>query len=140
MASPWATFLLAVTFLAIVFLLILVAYAATSVSDRLVRLQYASHKADWEREGRPWRPYWRPPGSGTLEQQWQFRHIGHMLTSQERLFSWLFKTPDWMRQDQEALRLIFRLRVLLLTFVLGGVGAICAFVGGIVVNVMADLS
>jgi hypothetical protein len=62
-----------------------------------------------------------------------------VLTGREGLLSWLFKTPGWMRQDQEALRLIFRLHILLLTFALGCVGAFCAFVGGIVVNVMADL-
>jgi hypothetical protein len=135
-----ATFLFSVPFPLMVFLLIPVAYAAMSVSDRLIRSQYASYREDWEKDGKPWGPYWRLPGSGTLEQQWQFRRIGYVLASRERLYSWLFKTPDWMRQDQEALRLIFRLRILTLAFTLGGVGAFCAFIGGVVVTVIADLS
>ncbi len=139
MASPWAIFLFSMPFLLIV-LSIPVAYAALSTSDRLIRLEYASHREDWERDGRPWGPYWRPPESGTLEQQWRVRNAGRTLAGWGCFYAWLFETPDWIRQDREALKLIFRLRVLALAFALCAAGALCAFVGSVVVNVVADLS
>lgn len=139
MASSWATFFFTLPFIIIVSL-VPVSYAALSVSDRLIRLEYASHREDWERDGRPWGPYWRPPGIGTLEQQWRFRHVGHMLASQERLYGWLFKTPDWIRQDREALRLIFKLRVLMLVLPMGILGAFFFFFLGIAINLAAQLA
>ena len=139
MASSWATLFFVLPFVIIVSLAP-VSYAALSASDRLIRLEYASHREDWEKDGRPWGPYWRPPGSGTLEQQWGFRHTGHMLASTERLYGWLFKTPAWMRQDREALRLIFRLRVLTLIFHMGILDTFLSFFLGVAANLAAHLA
>ena len=135
MASSWATLFFALPFVIIVSLMP-VSYSALSVSNRLIRLEYASHRADWERDGKPWGSYWRPPESDTLEQQWRSRLTGG-LARWQCVYAWSCKTPAWMREDREALRLVFRLRVLMLAFALGTLGAFFFFFLGIAANLMA---
>jgi hypothetical protein len=75
--------------------------------DRLVRLQYAFHRQAWEADGKPNGMLFRPPESEGMSSSWALQRC---------LFVWSFKSPEWMRQDQKALRLVLLMRVSLLIF------------------------
>jgi hypothetical protein len=78
--------------------------------DKLVRLQYASHRAKWEEDGKPRGYFFRPPETKALggpfvtqSSAWAFQKCSIL---------WVLSTPEWMQQDRQALRLVYRLRVL----------------------------
>ena len=103
-------------------ILIPVVIAAFIVFDKLVRLQYSSYRRNWESDGKPRGIFWVPaeakPGSGWLSD------FGSTFALNRCMFGWLFFTPEWMRRDERALRLVFWLRVLVVTWNLGIVGAV----------------
>ncbi len=92
----WAAFMLTVL-------------ATCRTFDKLVRLQYASHRAKWEGDGRPRGFFFRPP---------EIRVLGGLFVTrssswafQKCSFHWVLSTPEWMRQDPWALRVVVRLLV-----------------------------
>ena len=78
--------------------------------DRLVRLEYACHRADWEQDGKPRGFFWVPS---------ECRLFWSWLAQQRAAFVWLFQTPSWMREEQEALRWVSRLRILVCAWNIG---------------------
>jgi len=75
--------------------------------DRLVRLEYASHRPAWEADGRPRGFFWCPVEATAFRSYF----------AQQRLsLTWLFSTPHWARQDASASRLLKRLRRLVLAW------------------------
>jgi hypothetical protein len=95
----------------LVFLLILpVLLVAFVLFDRLIRAEYAGHRAHWEQDGRPQGFFWLPPES---------RNFGGWLARQRAAFAWLFRTPDWVRENPESLRRLARLRLLVVVWNLG---------------------
>ena len=75
--------------------------------DRVVRVEYASHRSAWESDGRPRGFFWRP-SEATL--------FGSYFAQQRLSLTWLFWTPTWARHDQSASRLLKRLRCLVLAW------------------------
>ena len=90
-----------------------VAFAGFWMLDRLVRLEYASYGESWEEDGKPHGVFFVPPETKTLGGL--SVRLGSSLALNRCAFAWLFKTPEWMRQDQRALRWVFWLRVFALT-------------------------
>jgi hypothetical protein len=96
--------------------------------DKLVRLQYASHRTKWEEDGKPSGFFFRPPETRVLgglfvtsSSSWAFQKCS---------FLWVLSTPEWMQEDQRALELVIRLRVLTLASTAGvGVWLLLAFLG-----------
>ena len=96
--------------------------------DKLVRLQYASHRTKWEEDGKPRGFFFRPQETRVLgglfvtrSSSWAFQKCSVL---------WVLSTPEWMRQDQRALQLVFRLRVLTLASTVGvGVWLLLTFLG-----------
>jgi hypothetical protein len=103
--------------------LITVLIAAFVVFDKLVRLEYFSHRSNWLKDGKPHGFFWVPPES-LMAGGWLVR-FGSSVASQRKLIVWLFSTPDWMRRDERALRLVFWLRILVISWNVG--------IGGIIV-------
>lgn len=58
--------------------------------DQLVHLEYHSYPLDWEEDGRPRGFFWFPPG-------W---------SGADATLTWLFSTPEWIRNDKTAKKLI----------------------------------
>ncbi|HSB03244.1 MAG TPA: hypothetical protein VLE49_21520 [Anaerolineales bacterium] len=87
--------------------LVSVLFGAFFTFDQLVRLEYHSYPSDWEKDGRPRGFFWFPSG-------WRGSNASLI---------WLFSTPEWVRNDEKAKKLIRRLRILVLiwngSFVLG---------------------
>jgi len=99
--------------------LVPVLLAAFMVLDRLVRLEYSSHRPSWELDGRPRGMLWIPPEGNLLRGSLALLRLS---------WSWLFRTPGWMRQDKGALRLVWWMRILVLVWNLGVVAtAVAAF-------------
>jgi len=96
-------------------LLLPVLIAVFLTFDQLVRFEYCSSKENWDKDGKPRGFFWRPAESNA--------GLARMLKSnfalQRCAFVWLFKTEDWMKADQHALRLVRRLRVLVLIWNVG---------------------
>jgi hypothetical protein len=75
--------------------------------DRVVRLEYASHRSAWESDGRPRGFFWCPAEATAFRSYF----------AQQRLsLTWLFSTPHWARQDPSAPRLLKYLRRLVLAW------------------------
>jgi hypothetical protein len=69
--------------------------------DSLVKIQHAEHVDAWLADGSPWGFFWRPPGSafaGTFSRGWVS-------------MKWILVTPEWVRDDQRAKKLLRRMRV-----------------------------
>jgi hypothetical protein len=82
---------------------------STFAFDELVQLEYYSHRREWENDGRPRGIFWFP-----LD-YWKSKNISWFsssLASQRLARIWLFSTPQWMKKDEEAMKLVKRLRIL----------------------------
>jgi len=108
----------------ILLILIPILIAAFIVFDQLVRLEYSSYRKNWEADGKPHGFFWVPSGSKSSG-GWLVG-FGSSFAFHRCTFGWLFSTPEWMRRDERALRLVFWLRTLVLTWNLGIVGAVVA--------------
>ncbi len=91
--------------------------AAFIVFDKLVWLEYFSYRSNWEKDGKPHGFFWVPPESRCAG-GWLVR-FGSSAAQRRKSIGWVFVTPEWMRGDPQALRLVFWLRVLVLTWNVG---------------------
>ena len=66
--------------------------------------------------------FWVPPGS-TIR-RWFPARFGSSAALQRKSFAWLFSTPEWMRRDKRALRLVRWFRVLVFSWNVGLGGAV----------------
>jgi hypothetical protein len=110
---------------ALLLLLFPVLIAAFVVFDRLVRLEYSSYRQHWEADGKPHGFFW-VPAEAKLAGGWLVS-LASWRARNRLSFGWLFSTPGWMRRDEKALRLIFWLRVLVLTWNVGIIAPLLAF-------------
>jgi hypothetical protein len=94
---------------------------ALVVFDRLVWSEYVSHRAHWEADDNPHGFFWVPPES-RLANGWL--RLDSLVASRRNSFVWLFSTPGWARHDRRARRLLFLMRILMLTWTAGLVGAV----------------
>jgi len=96
-------------FLAFLFPILIAAFV---VFDQLVRLEYSSYRMNWEADGKPHGFFWVPAESKSAG-GWMVS-FGSSFAFQRCTFGWLFSTPEWMRRDEKARRLVFWFRVLVL--------------------------
>ena len=109
----------------ILVLLFPILIAAFVVFDQLVRLEYSAYRHSWEADGKPHGFFWVPVEAKNVD-GW-LMNLGSGYARRRCSFRWLFSTPEWMRRDEKALRLVFWLRVLVLTWNVGMTGAVMAF-------------
>jgi hypothetical protein len=77
--------------------------------DGLVRLEYVSYRPEWEKDGRPRGYFWIAPEDRrsfriSFRREWAFNRIN---------FVWTFSTPNWMRENPQAVLLVRRFRMLI---------------------------
>jgi hypothetical protein len=94
-------------FLAAIFLLSLVAAlssagAALWLFDRLLRLERERYPAEWARDGAPMGFFWVPAGAHLFWGGFARAAVN---------FRWAFRTPAWARQDEQAKRLLWEMRI-----------------------------
>ncbi len=80
--------------------------------SRIVRFERERHADAWEADGRPrapWEKPWRlpPPGDPSMP-----RGPADLLWTNWVLMRWLVATPAWMREDAQARRMLWTVRVL----------------------------
>jgi hypothetical protein len=85
--------------------------AANLLFDRLLKLEYTSHHKDWEQDGRPIGVFWMPWEPSFWSEFWDDAFISRGRSRNVCMRSWTFETPEWMRPDARALRLVFWMRV-----------------------------
>ena len=83
------------------------------VMDRLVRLEYTHHRRAWEKSGSPHGYFWVPPESKMFGGLWVSYRSSRALRKITR--AWLFKTPEWIRQQDGAHLLLWLHRCLFLS-------------------------
>jgi hypothetical protein len=91
--------------------------------DRLVHLEYVSYREQWEADG-------RLHGFLSIPRECKagiFVRFGCSWARNRCSMAWLFKTPEWMRQDQRALRFVRWMRASWLTWNVGIVGPFLFF-------------
>jgi hypothetical protein len=76
--------------------------------DNLLKLEYEEFHHQWIKDGRQKGMFWRPPASSLTP------HIG--MGRQTSMFIWLFKQPAWMKSSEQAVKLLWRFRVLVLVW------------------------
>jgi len=102
-----------------IFVLVPACIGAMITCDLLVRLEYTSHRANWEADGEPFGVVWTPPG--------RKRGLSYAFGNfwiQTQSWQWLFSTPDWMLQDSRALRLVRWLRICSTIWIIGAVSLV----------------
>jgi hypothetical protein len=104
--------------------LVPVGIAAFMVFDKLVRLEYLFYRKNWLADGKPHGFFWVPNEAKSAGGS--MASFGSSFAFQRCAFKWLFWTPEWMRRDDRALRLVFWLRVLTLIWNLGIGGFVIA--------------
>jgi hypothetical protein len=95
----------------VLFLVMLpVLFLIFALFDRILWLQYHFHREDWERHEKPIGFFWLPG-----ESSWWGGTFARNRCSRE----WIYKTPDWMRKDERALRLLYWYRWLGWVWIIG---------------------
>lgn len=85
--------------------------------DELVLLEYYSYRTDWENDGRPYGIFWYP---FDYRESKNFKWFSSSLARQRLARIWLFSTSQWMKKDEEAMKLVKRFRILVFIY-LGGI-------------------
>jgi len=75
--------------------------------DKLVKIEYRKYINQWNIDGKPRGFFWRPPESSLFSSS---------IAMQILTFRWLFRTPEWMRNDTEAVYWLKKLRLSALVF------------------------
>jgi len=85
--------------------------AGLVIFDRIVRAEYFDHRTAWYSDGQPHGIFWVPPEC-TFAGGWLVRFSSSM-ANRRLMRVWLFSTPDWMKRDRYALRLLYWWRALI---------------------------
>lgn len=80
------------------------------VVDRLVRLEYNFYRRSWEKDGKPIGPFFIPPQSRMFGGVWVSLKSHHALN--KITVAWIFKTPQWVRDEVPAKWLLLLHRLL----------------------------
>ena len=78
-----------------------VVIAALVIFDRIIHLEATRYPAAWQQDGQPGGIFRSPPDAKRENRSSPF-------------FSWLFKTPNWARDDQQICRLFWSFRILVI--------------------------
>lgn len=78
--------------------------------DQLVKLEYRSYRKNWEADGQPHGFFWVPAEAKRLGGL--AVSLRSSISSNLCSYTWLFSTPSWVKGDEEATHLLYRLRIL----------------------------
>ncbi len=78
--------------------------------DQILKIQYQKYKNAWEADGKPYGFFWK-----TKESKW----LQGSIARNRLAFIWLFKTPDWIKNNENLKKYLFRLRLFVLILNLG---------------------
>ena len=88
--------------------------------DKFVRIEYETNREAWIADGKPGGIFWSVPEESSMSTA----IAGQMLSMKV-----IFKTPEWTRQNPEAMRCLKRLRIVATTWYISVFGvALFAFI------------
>jgi len=70
--------------------------------DKLIKHMYNSHNEEWTKVGKPSGLFYYPP---------EARNLQSMISMQLNIFIWVFKTPEWTKNDVLSLSYLKKLRI-----------------------------
>ena len=85
-------------------------FGAFMTFDKLVRMLYEENRGAWVDSGRPRGFFYKPEELG-----W----FGGRIAFHKASLDWVFRTPDWAKDDDAALKLLSRLRLQVLVWNVG---------------------
>ena len=100
--------------------------------DRIVRVEYQSHRKDWETDNKPLGIFWVPSEAQSLA-GWAVK-FDSWVASRRCALVWLIRTPNWAVRDKTALRLFFWWRLLVAIWLTMFGGMIVIFVFALTIN------
>jgi hypothetical protein len=90
--------------------------------DQLIVREHALYHGHWRRDGKPIGFLYIPREARVLG-GWAIRP-GSVFALHKLTLVWLFSTPQWMRDDGEALRLLRRWRILNIVYAMAFLGTL----------------
>jgi hypothetical protein len=100
------------------FFLVPVLLLAFRLFDRLVKIEYERHRSNWEEDGKPLGFFWTPAEGRNITMI-----LGSSWARNVCCLAWLGGTPDWMRNEPKALKMVVWYRVLIALWMMGFAGA-----------------
>ena len=73
--------------------------------DKIIKTMYQSFNTEWIKVGKPSGIFYYPP---------EAKNIQSMISMQLNIFSWIFKTPEWIKSDITSLSNLKKLRFTLI--------------------------
>jgi hypothetical protein len=70
--------------------------------DRLLRIEYETNRETWIADGKPKGSFWWAPGEDSYQNAMAARYF---------MFKVIFKTPDWINQNETAKDYLRQLRI-----------------------------
>ncbi len=102
------------------FLLVPILLVSFWTFDQLVRLEYRSHRANWESDGKPHGFFFVPAECKAMGGL--IVSFGSSFAFHRCVFGWLFSTPHWVKEDARARRLLLWMRVTVFIWNVGVLG------------------
>ena len=85
--------------------LFLICVASFILSSWLIRIEYESHRHSWDEDDKPADYFGSVPG----------KYASRMVVG----IAWVFSTPEWMKRDSKARRIVFAYRLLFVLWIAG---------------------
>jgi hypothetical protein len=83
------------------------------LASRLIRIEYQFHRENWDEDGKPADYFWFVAGS----------YVARFAVST----SWIFGTPDWMKSEPRALRIVIWYLALMFLWILGWIAMVVLY-------------
>jgi hypothetical protein len=99
--------------LALFFSLIFILLVAFWLVSRLIRIEYQFHKENWDEDGGPADYFWFVSGS----------NLARFAVST----SWIFATPDWIKTEPRASKIVIWYRVLMFVWIIGWIAMVVLY-------------
>jgi hypothetical protein len=87
--------------------------AAFWLASRLIRIEYQFHRESWDEDGKPADYFWFVSGS----------YVARFAVST----SWIFATPDWMKREPRALKIVIWYRALISLWIVGWIAMVVLY-------------
>jgi hypothetical protein len=83
------------------------------LASQLIRIEYQFHRENWDDDGKPADYFWFVSGS----------YVARFAVS----LSWIFATPDWMKSEPRASKIVVWYRALMFLWIVGWIAMVVLY-------------